>query len=70
MRRLRPRWLRGRGGDLPVVYVEQVRRGELEVLERLVPEDVAELRFLSAGDATLRFGTNHAGGAILVSLKR
>lgn len=74
--RLRPHFLRGRGPTslrttqvtLPVVYVAGVRSGGPEALERILIGQVYEIRFLNAGDATTRFGTDHAGGAIIVTL--
>ncbi len=70
VRRLRSSWLRGVGGARPVVYVDNIRMGGLEVLERMAVEDISELRFMSGPDATTRYGTGHMGGAILVSAKR
>lgn len=70
VRRLRPQWLQGRGGDRPVVYVDGQRRGSLNELELILPGDVAQMRFMSASDATTRYGTNHPGGAILVMTRR
>lgn len=49
------------------VYVDGTPLGEgLEILRRMRLDDVAEIRFLSAADATQRFGTGNPGGAILV----
>ena len=76
IRSLRPHWLRVRGAPprsdpeagYPVVYVDGGRHGPLESLENLTPEGVAEIRFLSARDATQRYGPGHAGrGAILIT---
>ncbi len=71
VRRLRPQWVRtsGRRGE-PVVYVDDFRAGHIEALDRLSIQDIAELRYLSASDATTRYGTGHEGGAILVRTKR
>ena len=71
VRRLRPAWLRVRsGGDQPVVYIDRTRRGGLELLNSLAIEVVQEMSYMSASDATTRFGTGHRGGAILVTTKR
>lgn len=70
VRRLRPQWLQARGAGDPVVYIDQQRRGRPGELEFLLPADVAGMRYLNAGDATLRWGTNHPAGAIMVTLKR
>ncbi len=74
--RLRPHFLRGRGPTSirntqvtrPVVFVGGVRAGGPEALYRVLLTQVYEIRFLNAADATTRFGTDHAGGAILVTL--
>lgn len=75
---LRPRWLRGRGAfsirdprpALPVVYVEGIREGGTDTLRRLDTSGILSIDYLGAADATTRFGTGHAGGAILVRLRR
>jgi hypothetical protein len=55
---------------LPAVYIDGTPLGEgLGVLRQMRPDDVLEIRFLSAADATQRFGTGNAGGAILVQTK-
>lgn len=76
--RLRPRWLQSRGAasirdpapQLPVVYVDRIRMGGLEVLRTLNITDILELRYYSASDATTRYGTDHAGGVIEVYTRR
>ena len=72
VRRLRPLWLRvrGTGGDQPVVYIDQTRRGGLTLLSSLAIEVVLEIRYMSASEATTCFGMGHSGGAILVTTKR
>lgn len=75
IRRLRPRWLQARGSATfsgptsAAVLVDNMPR-ERSILNALRVADVAEVEFLSASDATTRFGTNMAGGAILVRLRR
>lgn len=74
IQRLRPNWLRSRGqvsiqtpdAGMPVVYFEETRLGGLQTLEQIVPGEVREVQRLSAAEATNRFGTGHAGGAIVV----
>lgn len=77
IRRLRPRWLIARGNTsiqygqaLPQVYVDGLRMGGPEALDNLQPNDVQELRFISAADATTLYGTDHAGGIIQVTTRR
>lgn len=70
----RPHWLRSRGrvsinltsaGDL-LVYVNSTRWGDVSRLRDIPAGDVVEMRYLSGPDATMRYGLNHAGGAIEV----
>lgn len=78
VRALRPRWLlprsvaslRNQQRHTPRVYVDGQLRGEIEELRRLAPHEVEEIRYMSASDATTRFGTNHIAGAIVVSTWR
>ena len=72
--RMRPEFLREqrgpssvtRSGILPVVYIDGVRRGGPEALRGLRPGEVDEIHFMSATDATTRYGTDHAAGVIEV----
>lgn len=77
VQQLKPQWLRARGratmsggSEWPVVYINRMRAGSLDELRRLRSEEVERIRFLNAPDATMEFGTNHTGGAILVSLRQ
>lgn len=71
---LRPQWLRPRG-DLsitspeqryPLVYMNGMRLGRLEVLCDIHVADVRRIEWIAPRDATTRFGTGHAGGIIRV----
>ena len=78
VRRLRPMWLRTRGpvslslqGRAGIrVYVNGSRRGELDVLRSFRATDIESITYLSAPEATTRFGVDHSNGAIMVILKR
>ena len=78
VRALRPRWLQARAGatfssparQTAMVYIDGQLRGNLSELWSLLPGEVSEVRFMSASDATTRFGTNHIGGAIVVTTRR
>ncbi|MCY3546497.1 MAG: hypothetical protein OXH51_06950 [Gemmatimonadetes bacterium] len=78
VRALRPRWLQPRNmGSLrsqvqqtPRVYVDGQFRGDLVELSRYAPNEVEEIRYMNASDATTRFGTNHVAGAIIVTTRR
>jgi hypothetical protein len=43
-----------------------VRHGDIQSLRSILIEEIAEVRFISASDATTRWGTGHAGGVIQV----
>jgi hypothetical protein len=67
---LRPQWLRTRGGPyLPIVYLNNAKYGEIDALREIPAANVAEVRYLSANEATTLYGTGHIGGAIAVKLK-
>ncbi|MGH7476389.1 MAG: hypothetical protein ACRELD_08870 [Longimicrobiales bacterium] len=74
LQRLRPMWLRQRGvdsfgGGRPEgirVYVDGVLEGGVATLRAISVRNVSEIRFLDSRQATLRFGTDHGDGAILV----
>ena len=73
---VRPNWLRGRGApnlrsgpELPVVYLEDRRQGDLDVLRSFATTGIAELRFISATAATTRYGDGHGGGIIQIILR-
>ncbi len=53
-----------------VVYVDGVRVGGPEELRNVTAERITEMRFLSATDATTKYGTGHTQGAIEVTTKR
>jgi hypothetical protein len=77
VQQLRPQFLRlraarstqGAGQSEPVVYVDNIRTGGLDALRGVRAESVEEIRYISASDATTRFGTGHLAGAILVRLR-
>jgi hypothetical protein len=74
VRRLRPAWMRARGAGTaratPIVYVDGMRRGSLDELSSVRASEIQEIRYLSASEATTRFGTNNTGGAIVVTTRR
>lgn len=75
IQRLRPSWLRPRsstvrGRHTPVVFRDGMRLGELGVLDDMDMREIWEFRYLSASDATNRYGTGYPGGIIVVSTRR
>lgn len=77
IQRLRPEYLRSRGPSslsnitpvTAVVYVDEVRYGGLESLRSLSADQIREVHYINASDATTRFGTDHVGGAILITTR-
>ena len=78
--RNRPQWLRaGRaaptlgyakgGAAFARVMLDGVRYGEINDLRRLNTVEVESIGYMSASDATTRFGTGYSGGAILVRMR-
>lgn len=68
---LRPAMMRPRPGGGPVMlYLDNVKMMDLNVLSTVPAGRVQEIRYISAQDATTRWGTGHASGVILVTTKR
>jgi len=71
IQRLRARWLQSRSGTFAKVYVDGAERpGGLDSLNGMPVADISDMRYLSANEATTRFGTGNSGGAILITTKR
>ena len=75
VQRLRPQFLRPRGAtsvrgggedNLPVVFLDDQRLGGPSTMRGLPVENVREIRYVAARDATTRWGTGYPAGAILV----
>lgn len=76
IQRRRPQWLRVRGAittsgpvSIAVIIDGTRQQGGVDILRSLRGGEVQELRYMSASDATTRFGTDMTGGAILVVTK-
>ncbi len=75
--RLRGHWLRRRGSvslrepnaGQVVVFVNEVRTGGAEALRSIRTEEIREIRYMNAQDATIRYGTGFGGGVIQVFTK-
>ena len=76
LQRLRPQWLRARGpariGRVAVVqvYLDHQPMGGVDFLRTLEPDAVAEIRFLTAAEATTEYGSQNEGGVIAVTRRR
>lgn len=52
----------------PVVYLDDMKYGDPEVLKGIRTMAVEEVRYLSANQAGMEYGLGHEGGAILVKM--
>jgi len=70
--RLRPAWLRGgTSGSPPEIIVDgSPQSGGPDVLRNFRAADVMLLEYMSASDATTRYGTGYDSGAIIVTTRR
>jgi hypothetical protein len=74
LQQLRPRFLRSRGVTsiqnpvpaYPVVYMNDIHHGDLDTLRTIRVDEIDEIRYISAADATTRWGTGHGGGVIQI----
>jgi hypothetical protein len=72
--RLRPAWLRARTQEtinisepaFAQVFVDDVPQGDVDALYNIPPGQIDRIEYMSALDATTRFGTGFAGGLIIV----
>lgn len=74
---LRPHWLRARpartvNDPSPVVgvVIDGMARATRSDLAQLPIGQVERISFMSAADATIRFGTGYTGGAIIVTTRK
>lgn len=63
-------FMRADGGATPAVFVDGMYAGPLSELRDIPASTIHEVRFLSAADATRRFGLGYAAGVIAVTTKR
>lgn len=76
LNRLRPEFLSpvsagfaGGPALTPTVLINGTHRGNLELLRTLRLAEVRDIRYYRSIDATTRFGTNHTGAVIDVTLR-
>jgi len=71
---LRPGYLRRHGvsyvDSSPVVYIDGIRASDPREAHGVRAAAIADIVFLNPRDATIRYGTGHTGGAVLISTKR
>ena len=65
IQRLRPSWLRVRGGSGTIqVMMNSVRVGDVTFLQTVRADNVIEVQFVNSRDATTKWGTGFTAGAI------
>lgn len=77
VKRLRPQFLSGRGpvslrnpvDPTPIVYLDGVRYGDVTALNGIDAARIATIRHYSGPEAQVKFGTDHVGGAIVITSK-
>jgi hypothetical protein len=78
LRRLKPQWIRNRGQAVITdpgreslrVYMNGAPYGRAASLTQIQIRNVEEIQFLDSRRATLRFGTDHTLGAILIKTRK
>lgn len=77
VQRLRPQWLNRPtaatlmpGGNPILVYVDHHQMGNLEELRSLAIDQIEQMEFVSARDATTRYGTGHPSGIIEITTRQ
>lgn len=73
VQRLRPAFLRPRSTatrtmEYAVVFLDGIRRGSPETLKTIPAGQIEEIRYLTARDATTRYGLNVSAGVLEVRL--
>jgi hypothetical protein len=76
---LQPTWLVSRGPQsltdpgaphpTASVYLDGMRAGDLEYLRTIAANNIAEIRYYTASEASARFGMGHPRGVIAVTSK-
>ena len=77
IRQLRPRWLRYRTQATPRnpepayahVFVDELYFGPLQSLNQISSNEIERIEYLSALDATTRYGTGYLGGIIRIIIR-
>jgi hypothetical protein len=75
IQRFRSSWLRARtqgsfGNTEPayaMVFVDEMRYGDINSLTRISSTEIESIQYISATDATTRYGTGYMGGIIRIN---
>lgn len=65
IKRLRPQWLRARGGGSPVVVVDGAKYS-YQMMNQIRVGETSSIAYMSPADATTRYGTGFKDGAIVI----
>lgn len=66
IRRLRPQWLQGNRARAVVVH-DGARVGDQSYLDNVAASSIGSMRFMTASDATMQYGTGFPNGAIVLT---
>lgn len=77
VQRYKSGWLRPRSQgsftsnqpDFAVVFVDEMRYGDINSLSRISSNQIESIQYISATDATTRYGTGYTGGIIRVNTR-
>lgn len=70
VRNLRPHWLQSfgvRSMSSPVVFVDDMKRGEIDALTTIPISHIAKVQFLKNNDAFVRYGLDYPAGVISIT---
>ncbi|HEU4996578.1 MAG TPA: hypothetical protein VFT29_17300 [Gemmatimonadaceae bacterium] len=66
VQRQRPTFLRRRGSNGPMVVLDNMPLGGVEMLKDISAWSIAEIRYVDGVSAALMYGAKYGGGAILI----
>lgn len=58
------------GSDAIVIYFNSARRTGIQSLQEISTMNLAEIIYVEPTTATMRYGTGHAGGALIINTTR
>lgn len=75
VQRFKSQWLRPRGQgtptnpgpEFPQVFIDEMYYGDIDSLSRFNSTNIDNIQFISATDATTRYGTGYMGGIIRIN---
>lgn len=61
---------RTRRGSAPVIYLDGIRIRDIGTLRTMSAGDVETMEYMDPPSATIRYGTGHVGGAIVIRTRK